>query len=364
VPLNKKESVTGFVLTKEIIFFCVKQYLIGGEIFMKKLFYGAAALAILIGFTSVFVSCSNSSPSSPGATPTPGAPTFTPTPVVTVNSGPLLASPIAQATVATTNTNNDFAIRFAVNSTSNFWITDYKHNALQVWTTSGSGPSPNITSFNSGNTFHEPVGIGVDPATGNIYACDYHNSRVVVFNSSGSYLATVTSSYFSLPAGAAINSAGTTLCVLDAGANEVFVFTIGGSAASPTYTYYSNFGSGTLGTNPANLSFDSSNNVWIADDFNYRLVEYSGLFLSGTPYPIPNVTGSGYTEGKPYDVVVDHSGYIYVADNNEGYIQVFNSSFTHVENIAVGAPTGVALDASETYVYAMVGVDVLGFKIR
>jgi DNA-binding beta-propeller fold protein YncE len=94
-------------------------------------------------------------------------------------------------------------------------------------------------------------------------------------------------------------------------------------------------------------------------------VEYSGLFLSGTPYAIPNVSGSGFTEGKPYDVVVDHSGYIYVADENEGYIQVFNSSFTHVENIATGPINGVALDPSETYVYATDGgYDVLGYKNR
>jgi hypothetical protein len=57
---------------------------------MKKLFYGAAALALLIGFTSVFVSCgSSSSPSSPSATATPTPVPATPTPVVFIygNSG-------------------------------------------------------------------------------------------------------------------------------------------------------------------------------------------------------------------------------------------------------------------------------------
>lgn len=47
---------------------------------MKKLFLAAAALSVLIGFTSVFVSCgSSNSPSSPSATATP---TAIPTPAV------------------------------------------------------------------------------------------------------------------------------------------------------------------------------------------------------------------------------------------------------------------------------------------
>jgi DNA-binding beta-propeller fold protein YncE len=307
-------------------------------------------------------SSATSTPTSVSGTPAPVPPTATPTSLV-VNSGPLLATPVAQATVSIPSSSN-FGIRFAANSTSNFWITDDNYNALEGWTVSGSGPSPNITSFNTGNTYHSPLGIGVDQTTGNIYTCDAHNSRVVVFNSSGTYLTTLTYVSFSEPYGVAVNSAGTTLCVLDGAANEVFVFTITGSAVSPTYTYYSNFGSGTLGAGPANLSFDSGNNVWIADQVNYRIVEYSGLFLSGTPYTIPKVTGSPYTMGQPFDVVVDHSGYIYVADHNEGYVQVFNSSFTHVENLLMDAPTGVALDPTETYVYSVSSNSINGFKIR
>jgi hypothetical protein len=45
---------------------------------MKKIFYGAAALALFVSFVSVIVSCgSSSSPSSPAATPSP-TPTATP----------------------------------------------------------------------------------------------------------------------------------------------------------------------------------------------------------------------------------------------------------------------------------------------
>jgi sugar lactone lactonase YvrE len=335
---------------------------------MKKIIYGAAALAFFIGFAAVIVSCgSSNSPSSPAATPTPSAGTATATPIVTVNSGPLLATPIAAVTIIDTvgTTSDDAtAIRFAANSASSFWISDPTGNDIQRWTTS-SGLNLDITTFNSGATFYSPAGIGVDPSTGNVYACDLDNGRIVVFNSLGSYLKTFTASQFTSPDGVAINSGGTVACVLDLSLKEVLVFTIGGTASSPTFTYQTAFGSGTLGTTPANLSFDSNNNIWIADDANVRIVEYSGAFVYQTAFVVPKVAGSAYSNGFPYDVVVDHSGYIYVADEHSGYIQVFNSSFTHVEDMVVPTAAGVALDYSETYVYGTNGGNyTLGYKIR
>ncbi|HVM33333.1 MAG TPA: hypothetical protein VMU88_09390, partial [bacterium] len=109
------------------------------------------------------------------------------------------------------------------------WVVDNtEESVLSEWTTNGSAPIASIDNFNGGVSFFYAWGDGIDPVTGNVYVGDQNGGNVEVFSSTGSYLTSVNSSEIAStePAAVAVNSAGTTLYVLNYLANSVVAFPI------------------------------------------------------------------------------------------------------------------------------------------
>jgi hypothetical protein len=324
---------------------------------MKKILYGAAALGLFIGFTSVVVSCgSSNSPSSPAATPTsvPSTPTATATigvPSAFVTFG--MAGSPAYLSYGTTNI---------------LWVCNYQSN-LQGWTTVGVGPSPNISTYNGSTNFGNAKCNTVDRSSGNVYQTDGSNHQVAVFNSSGTYLNIFGSTQIGSDTiqGVAVNSSGTTACVSDSTSNNVLVYSIGGSASSPTYSYVTTvLGGGTLSF-PNRVYYDQNNNFWVSDSNHSRVLEYDPTLT--TQQKAVTLTSGSYAA----DIIVDNQGNLFAADNNNGYIQIFNSSGQHLYNLGPGGIGtsftnlyGVTLDTTNTYLYCIDGTvfKVYGFKIH
>ncbi len=261
--------------------------------------------------------------------------------------GPLTLS--AFATIGSTATFQDpDGIQY---TNGNLWIADGVKNNLQEWTTSGAGPVTTLSSYAAGvSTFFSPEEVSRDPASGNIYLADPGNSQIEVFNSTGGYLASLSSGLSgALPTGVAVNSAGTTVYVAGNFSDTVYVYSI---SAGPSFLPVTTFGaSGTTGTtlsNPQNIHLDSSGNVWVADLGNQRLAEFSaaGTFTK-------SITGtSGFS---PADFAFDSSGNLYATDTNTSTIIEFNKAGTQISQAGAGIlsnPQAITGDGSGTFYVA------------
>ncbi len=287
--------------------------------------FGIAGLVILAG------GCSNNSPTSgqAGSAPAPLSA------FATIGSGTYFSS-------------TGLAVLSYVNG--KLWVVDdIQESNLSEWATNGSAPITNINNFNGGVSFYYAWGVGIDPATGNVYVGGQNDGNVEVFNSTGTYLTSVNSDAITgtAPAGVAINSAGTTLYVLNYTANTVNAFPI--TAGSPptfgTPVTFSGSGSATLSA-PYNIRLDHSGNVWVTDYGHARLAEFSasGTYLKQI---VPNIVGF-----KPTDLAFGPTGDIYVTDEGNDQIVEMNpsgSALTEVGNAFLDAPEGIATDGNGTF---------------
>src|SRR5262249_39039320 len=90
---------------------------------------------------------------------------------------------------------------------------------------------------------------------------------------------------------------------------------------------------------PRDVAVDSSGNVWVADQQNGRVQEFNsaGVFL--------NQIGVGQL-AEPYGLSIDSSGNVWVADLFGGSISEFNTAGALLVQFAVSEPTGIAVDAA------------------
>ena len=241
----------------------------------------------------------------------------------------------------------------------NLWIAGLNANNLMEMTTGGGGVTT-ITTFNGSNSFNSPWGIGVAP-DGDIYVGDQLNYQVEVFTSSGAYV-----NSFSIGTtghdliGTAFNSAGTTLYTPDYLSNYVYVWSISGPAASHTYTYQSSFGQTGAETlnGPFSVCIDNSNRIYVANNGNGDLLLYD---INGN-YQSSVTLDNG---GTPRDMVTDGAGNIFVTDNVNGEVQVFNAgaykgNFGYFDLLDAN---GIGRDSSGTiYVADGLADDIVVFK--
>jgi len=244
---------------------------------------------------------------------------------------------------------------------NHLWVANWS-TFLQKWATIGAAPVTTIWTYNSGVSFTEVNGDGIDPVTGNVYVCDEYNNQIAVFNQAGDFLAVFGSAqmsvsgptipYGSIPMGVAVNSSGTTVYALGLYSNSVYVYSVGGTASSPTYNFQYNFGSTGSGATtlnyPYNLRIDNGGNVWVADQLNHRLAKYSG---SGTYLNSFQVTGID-ANFSPVDVLVDGQGDVYGLDSDAGVVVKFNSYGIVLGQFGKGilsSPGGITTDGSGNF---------------
>ena len=178
-----------------------------------------------------------------------------------------------------------------------------------LWSVGAPGVKGNMLGANNGNNFlSNPADVALDSA-GHVYVADQYYGRVQIYNSNGTYYATIPNLNCPGGVGFAPNGVGD-LYVADSCNNTVDVF-------------------------------DTTS--------SHNLVATLG---------VPLVAGSDNAHFNwPQDVAVDGNGLIYVADQNNDRVQVFDASRNYLRTIGVTGsvgndfglfhnPTGLAVDSS------------------
>ncbi len=170
-------------------------------------------------------------------------------------------------------------------------------------------PHPYITQWGNAGTgpgeFLGPQGICVNSAGTTVWVVDSNNYRVQYFSGSGTYLGQwgsygTADGQFYFPSAICANSTATTFYVTDSTKNNVQYF-------SPTGTYLGKWGTGGTGPGqlfgPRGIATDSAGTtVWVADSY-YRVEYFSG---TGSYLNQWGVT-VGTTTGWPIGVAVNNA---------------------------------------------------------
>jgi DNA-binding beta-propeller fold protein YncE len=113
-----------------------------------------------------------------------------------------------------------------------------------------------------------------------------------------------------------VNSAGTTLYVLDSVNNAVYVYN--GSGA--TITAWTSYGV-TAFSNPEGIALDGNGNVYVADTGNNRVAEFGPM---GSPVSLwTGGTGGSFQEPSAVAAIGSSPVSLFVADANNDQVQVF-----------------------------------------
>lgn len=208
-------------------------------------------------------------------------------------------------------------------------IIKYNSSYTQVWTygTAGvwlgennlNGPSGNIAQDNSGN----------------IYFADTWNSYVVILSKDGNYLGGLgnkwwsgdDNDHFELPQGVAISPTNQDIFVVDSGNQRIQVFdknrfykaTIG--VTDEIGSDNSHF------DNPVGIAIDLLGNIYVADQWNYRVQKCQPSGVSYTCSTFVGETGvfdNQFNHFFPTSVTVDQLGNVYVTDDWNTRVQVYD----------------------------------------
>jgi len=242
-------------------------------------------------------------------------------------------------------------IGLAFDSGGNLWVADSGNNRILNYSSSSFGFNhPNGTTLLGQSSF-TTNGFGTTAATlqaasaltfdssGNLWVADEDNSRILEYTHPFT-----TGQAASLVLGQSS-------------------FTTGGTGTSTT----------TLNT-PDALAFDSHGNLWVSDQGNNRILEYSSPFTTGQAAAL--VLGhSTFTQSSsginatamntPFSLVFDSSGNLWVTDQNNNRILRYSTPFTNnmaaslvlgqssfttntagTSNITLNNPGNIAFDSS------------------
>jgi hypothetical protein len=209
--------------------------------------------------------------------------------------------------------------------------------------------------------FNNPEGKPAIASNGNIYVPDSGNARIKIYTPNGALVSTFGSygqgnNQFYWPSGIAISPVNGDIYVTDVENHRIQVYTIG-------LVYKATLGvTGVSGSDsshfnyPYDVAIDTSGKIYVVDSENYRVQKCT---LSGTSYSCTTfagetgVIGDDYGHLGPVGVAVDNLGKVFVVDDWNGRVQVFDANGAYLTTIGGGGgantgefrwPTGVAVD--------------------
>jgi len=267
-------------------------------------------------------------------------------------------------------------------------------NANMVWGQFGSFDS--ATPSNGGvspNSLNNPVGMVVD-SSGGVYISDTACNRVlyyvkgsttasIVWGQQGSFVTNqqnnggLSANSLLFPQRIALD-VNEDLLVADALNNRVLFFPKGTTTATRSYgqnnlfnSAVANLGgiSATSLNRPLSVRADASNDIYIVDTSNNRVLFYVGTSTTASRvYGQPNFATSNGNAGisasslsSPSDVAIDNFGNVYICDNNDNRILVYGGASTVASRVigqtsfttgteglsasSLSLPTGIAVDS-------------------
>jgi uncharacterized protein (TIGR03437 family) len=223
--------------------------------------------------------------------------------------------------------------------------------------------------------FNGPLGLAVDPLSGNLYVADYNNNRVVRFlspfanptriepdavygqpNFNSRTAVAPSSTALNHPFGIAFDSAGN-LWVADSGNHRVVRFSAGvlnsqTPPAADTVVGQKDFTSNSANAGgqvsgsgldtPTALAFDAQGNLYVSDGRNSRVLRFSGPLGPSSGNATANAVWgqsnfasrgtplqpSSSTIAVPGGLAVDGAGNLYVAAPSDNRVLIFSTSTT------------------------------------
>jgi len=256
-----------------------------------------------------------------------------------------------------------------------------------IATVAGTGTAgyngDNIAATSAG--LYYPQGVAVDSA-GSLYIADTDNSRIRKVDAGG-IITTVagngaqgyngdniaaTSAELYNPNGVAVDSAGN-LYIADMNNNRIrkvdasgIITTVAGNG---TFGYNGDNIAATSAElwNPATVAVDSAGNLYIADDFNYRVrkVDTNGVIttMAGTGtagYNGDNIAATSAELYHPHGAALDSAGNLYIADEFNARIRKVDASgiITTVAGNGTAGYNGDDIPATSAELYNPFGVAV------
>jgi len=318
-------------------------------------------------------SCGNSQPSSP-SNPTPTATT-----TLRVNAGVVttLAGQSTGGSVNATGTSASFSHPegVAVDASGNVYVADTSNDIIRkisaganVSTFAGiTGAPGHANGIGTSASFDSPVGIAVD-SSGNVYVADSANDDIREISTTGVVITlagtgstgfsngTGIAASFDNPTGVAVDASGN-VYVADQTNDSIrkissgaIVTTLAGSGSTGSAN-----GTGAAASfdNPTGLAVDAAGNVYVADQNNFeiRKITPGGVVttLAGTGSTgSVNATGTSASFNHPYDVTVDASGNVFVADGGNDLIRKITSAGV-VTTLAGTAGSAGSTNATGTF---------------
>lgn len=227
----------------------------------------------------------------------------------------------------------------AIDTAGNIYIADTSNDRVQVYKTSDGSHVATMGAFREGGSgnsqFACPAGVAINPVNGDILVVDKCNQRVQVFNSDRTYKTTIgvpgetgsDATHLNNPWGVAVSQNGT-IYIADAENFRVQKCTLAGVTPTCT-TFLGEVGVSDAQFNhmhPMSVAVDASGRVYVADDWNTRVLVYNsaGAFLT-------SISGSwGQNHGQlvsPYGIAVDSSGNVYISDPQNHRVEKYAPNF-------------------------------------
>jgi len=226
----------------------------------------------------------------------------------------------------------------------NAWVSSFDSHIFEYTAASlaSSGvPTPTVTITTAGAI----VGMAFD-ASGNLWAGDYANSQVLEYTpaqlaAGGTptphVVITSNSGSIQSPLGMAFDPSGN-LWVSNQGNSHLVEFTpaqlaAGGNPAphvdlAPTATHSL--------SDPYGVAFDANGNLWVSNNGSPGTIvrfDASQLTTSGNPTPAASIAGSSAGSG-PEGLAFDFSGGLWVADNGSNELRQFTNVSSLTGNVA------------------------------
>jgi len=220
----------------------------------------------------------------------------------------------------------------AIDAAGRIYVPDTGNNRIQIFSSNGVYSATFGSGGNGNYEFECPTGVAISPVNGNLYVTDRCNQRIQVFSASRVYKATVgvrdetgtDNRRFNWPLGVGLDASGN-IYVADADNHRVQKCTL----IDSDYTCTTFAGeTGVSGddfshlAHPLGIAVDSAGRVYVADEWNNRVQVFdsTGAYLT----TIGGVwgTNTGQMIG-PSGIALDRAGNVYVTDRDNHRIQKF-----------------------------------------
>jgi DNA-binding beta-propeller fold protein YncE len=210
----------------------------------------------------------------------------------------------------------------ARDSKGNVWVADTMNDRVEEFNAKGEFLREFGSSGSAPGRLDEPRDVAVAP-NGHIWVTDARNSRIEEFDAQGFYIRQwgPENQSFALTKPYGIETGGTPtetlIWVTDPGGQRIVEF----KATSQKIEQVQTWTGGGAPANPAGITRDAQENLWIVDPVANRVYKLSS---GGTLTSVFGSAGSGASQlSEPYGIAVRPSGNLVIAERGNNRVQLF-----------------------------------------